>query len=824
MHKDSFTGRRAARRALCALLLCALLLTGALPAFAAEGAAVCALELTPADGTVTFGGTTYYQVTGFADGGRYLLGAAVPGGGSAFLAVERGGEVSPVWAYSAASSGGSGAARTTTLNAGDYTLSCDTDLSLTLTARRAAPGPGTPPPDGAPAMRTPGGGSGSWSYVNGNVYYISDDVSAYLALAPDGSFCATRDAGAAAAVTLYAAGETLSRCITRQPSAPGWVIAASGYLPPALSVGVDGAVLSPEIIWYAGGEGYADPAAAAAALTGRAPGVYPIFCTVSGRDAAGNYYRETSVTVNFLVAAGVLPDSFLVFSDVHEDFEMIGTAIAEVMAAHGGQVPALVVCTGDWVNGGTPTDAVLAAEYLPKIAGQLGGLDTVYVGGNHEPNGAVAQASIDAGLGAGEDFRDGVGRVFDWRTAAQKGGSSAAAGGLLVYGINYYGLGESAWSYDGVLPQLEEFLSDASERDRAALIVIAAHAGLHVLGRQAESVDTAGAPLRPWAGDAAYNIDSADRAAALLNRYANAYGMDILFLFGHDHSKGEAEFFLARGDSLDAVKVSGESWETLPLAFLYGHAGYLSEGIGSAEGHYTLFTWTDSTLTRAFARVGEASAVTTYPRLATVQPAAPDPYIPAADASETPDPLAAFDDVDDGAWYAPFVRRALERGVMQGMGDGVFAPDLPISRAMAVTALWARAGRSAAAGEATAPFSDVDDGAWYAPAVRWAAGAGIALGYPDGTFRPERTVTRQELAVLLCRAAGADLDGAEGALPEYADAQDIAPWARPAVQWLTQRGVLTGRGGGVFAPAQAATRAEMCAVLARLDAAGGEEK
>ena len=77
--------------------------------------------------------------------------------------------------------------------------------------------------------------------------------------------------------------------------------------------------------------------------------------------------------------------------------------------------------------------------------------------------------------------------------------------------------------------------------------------------------------------------------------------MDILFLFGHNHSKGEAEFFLARGDTLvSAISYEERSMAGAPLSFFYGHSSYLSEMIGSAGSHYSLITWDDSSIYRSF--------------------------------------------------------------------------------------------------------------------------------------------------------------------------------------------------------------------------------
>ena len=177
---------------------------------------------------------------------------------------------------------------------------------------------------------------------------------------------------------------------------------------------------------------------------------------------------------------------------------------------------------------------------------------------------------------------------------------------------------KAGYGYRDLLPELEAYLSSLARTNDRRLLVIAAHAGLHVLGLQPQSVRADGSGLEAWSGGNEYNQDGSGELAALLNRFAEEYGMDILFLFGHDHSKGEAEFFLAKGDELiSADAYSERSTSSAPVSFLYGHAGYLSGGIGSADNHYTLITWDETSVFRSFLQLGgdeqeEESAYTRF--------------------------------------------------------------------------------------------------------------------------------------------------------------------------------------------------------------------
>ncbi len=110
---------------------------------------------------------------------------------------------------------------------------------------------------------------------------------------------------------------------------------------------------------------------------------------------------------------------------------------------------------------------------------------------------------------------------------------------------------------------------------------------------------------------------------------------------------------------------------------------------------------------------------------------------------------ASFSDVKEDAWYAKAVAWAVEAGVVDGMGDGTFAPDAECTRAQFVKLLWAINGSPKAA---AADFSDVDANAWYAAAVAWAAETKVTLGDGAGHFLPDDGCTRGEAAAFLHRA------------------------------------------------------------------------
>jgi len=175
------------------------------------------------------------------------------------------------------------------------------------------------------------------------------------------------------------------------------------------------------------------------------------------------------------------------------------------------------------------------------------------------------------------------------------------------------------------------------------------------------------------------------------------------------------------------------------------------------------------------------------------------------------DPVAlwinVFSDVAEGAWYYDAVAYANYNGLFSGYGNGVFAPQGDMTRAMFVTVLWNLEGKPAPDG--TASFSDVGD-TWYSQAVLWAAENGIVNGVGGGEFAPDRAITRQEMAVMLLNYS--DYKGysipANRDMPNFKDSGQIDLWAETAAKKLSEAGVISGD-NNEFMPQKTATRAEV---------------
>lgn len=166
-------------------------------------------------------------------------------------------------------------------------------------------------------------------------------------------------------------------------------------------------------------------------------------------------------------------------------------------------------------------------------------------------------------------------------------------------------------------------------------------------------------------------------------------------------------------------------------------------------------------------------------------------------------------------WAAESVGYVSENGLMNGVSEEEFAPEMTLTRAMLAAVLYRIEGEPAQAGGGS--FIDAPDEAWFASAVRWAEAQDILKGVGGGLFLPEEALTREQLAAVLHRYAqykGAALaDG--GDLSAFQDAAEISDWAAEDVRWAVANQLLSGRDDACLAPSGEVTRAEAATVLAR---------
>lgn len=191
------------------------------------------------------------------------------------------------------------------------------------------------------------------------------------------------------------------------------------------------------------------------------------------------------------------------------------------------------------------------------------------------------------------------------------------------------------------------------------------------------------------------------------------------------------------------------------------------------------------------------------------------PATPAPDVVQSPTPvpehaadpgMAGNDELVDikGHWAEDVIRKWVSKGLVKGYGDGRFCPENNITRAEFVTLLNKIFGYRQKSNKS---FPDVRPGAWYAAEIAIAYQAGIIVGDQNGNMNPQAPISRQEAAVILCRAFSLEGDYSDAAL-KYADGDKIAHWALASVGIMTKMGYVTGRPGNLFAPGGNLTRSE----------------
>lgn len=175
-----------------------------------------------------------------------------------------------------------------------------------------------------------------------------------------------------------------------------------------------------------------------------------------------------------------------------------------------------------------------------------------------------------------------------------------------------------------------------------------------------------------------------------------------------------------------------------------------------------------------------------------------------------------FVDVSAGQWYYDAVAFVYRLGYFSGTGVDTFAPNDVMDRAMVATVLYRISGDSATG--QTAAFSDVPVGEWYSEGVAWASAGGVVNGMGEGLYAPHQSVTREQLVTMLYRYEKdykKAAVSATGDLSAFPDGVRVSAWAREAMGWAVGAGLLHGRDSGHLDPTGTATRAEVAAILQR---------
>lgn len=179
--------------------------------------------------------------------------------------------------------------------------------------------------------------------------------------------------------------------------------------------------------------------------------------------------------------------------------------------------------------------------------------------------------------------------------------------------------------------------------------------------------------------------------------------------------------------------------------------------------------------------------------------------------------MKLFSDIS-GHWAKTDIMEMVNRGVVSGMSADRFAPNNAVTRAQFAMLLANALTLKAGSGN---PFKDVKKGVWYEDAVKKAYSAGLINGVSSDTFKPEKPISREEMAVMLIRAKAYALGSKpealkEGGAPSFSDQSSISGWAKSSVSVAVEEKLMKGRSASEFAPKGETTRAEAAVVLKRL--------
>lgn len=174
-----------------------------------------------------------------------------------------------------------------------------------------------------------------------------------------------------------------------------------------------------------------------------------------------------------------------------------------------------------------------------------------------------------------------------------------------------------------------------------------------------------------------------------------------------------------------------------------------------------------------------------------------------------------FLDTSGTAYYSDAVDDCYARGVIKGITENRFGPNQSLTRGMLVTMLYRYAGSPAMTGQTH--FTDVGENRYYSQAVAWAEETQVANGYPDGTFRPDQNINREQLVTMLfryVRSQEAD-NGLRDSLSDFDDGDKVSNFAWEPMQWAVANQVIYGITPTTLGPQTQATRAQTATVLYR---------
>lgn len=238
----------------------------------------------------------------------------------------------------------------------------------------------------------------------------------------------------------------------------------------------------------------------------------------------------------------------------------------------------------------------------------------------------------------------------------------------------------------------------------------------------------------------------------------------------------------------------------------------LDEYVPEKEGYKFVGWYADEDLTKKIDEVYLTEDTTVYAKWEKIKEEVPEEPEETEEIKETE--TISFLDVKESDWFYEAVSYAVENGLMSGMSEDIFAPNTPLTREMLAVVLYNVEGQPESTEANT--FTDVKGDMWYTDAILWANENGIVAGYDNGAYGVGDLITREQFATILYRYAqfkGYDTTQGGMAMREFSDYETISDYARPAMAWAVNAGIMGGMDDGTLMPQGKATRAEVATML-----------
>ncbi|WP_302772667.1 S-layer homology domain-containing protein [Anaerotignum lactatifermentans] len=238
----------------------------------------------------------------------------------------------------------------------------------------------------------------------------------------------------------------------------------------------------------------------------------------------------------------------------------------------------------------------------------------------------------------------------------------------------------------------------------------------------------------------------------------------------------------------------------------------LDEYVPEKEGYKFVGWYADKDFDKKIDEVYLTQDTTVYAKWEKIAEEVPEKPEEVEETEETE--TISFKDVKESDWFYDAVSYAVENGLMSGMSKDIFAPNTPLTREMLAVVLYNVEGQPGSTEADT--FTDVKGNMWYTDAILWANENGIVAGYDNGAYGVGDLITREQFATILYRYAqfkGYDTTQGGMAVREFSDYENISDYARPAMAWAVNAGIMGGMDDGTLMPQGKATRAEAATML-----------